>query len=125
MHALPSVSGIQPVATGGTARERTKYGSSSAQIGGHTPPRSGLFQRYRSKPEVAWTIRSPRRRGPAAAAKAIAAARDGKIKPACFVCQEDEFSVSRSPLIETRPPNFRETTQSQPRRPRGKSAAAS
>jgi hypothetical protein len=63
-------------------------------------------------------IRSPRRRGPAAA-KAIAAARDGQIKPACFVSQEDEFSVSRSPLRETRPTNFRETTQYQPRRPRG------
>src|ERR1700722_20429871 len=68
---------------------------------------------------VPWPVCLPRRRGPAAAAKAIAAARDGKIKPACFVSQEDEFSVSRSPLIETRPPNFRETTQSQPRRPRG------
>jgi len=93
----------------------------STSITGNSPPphelpgwaNSGLM--HRSKMDL-YSITSSAR---PAAAKAIAAARDGKIKPACFVSQEDGFSVSRSPLIETRPPNFRATTQSQPRRPRG------
>jgi hypothetical protein len=41
---------------------------------------------------------SPRRHGPAAAAKAIAAARDGEIKPACFVSQEKRIQCVKIAL---------------------------
>jgi hypothetical protein len=55
-------------------------------------------RRWGPKPVVAWTIRSPRRRGPAAAAKAIAiaAAREGMLA----VLRDDAFKPKLAGMRE-------------------------